>query len=217
MKKILDGSLDGLTVRHMLAASQSIRAKFNGFLKNQRVEVPSQNINLVSGEIASLERRMNHDGLVVGHSSVPLREVPVLVNGTLWERALLDEGSTICVIRKDLWQEIGAHADPSLIMRMEGANSDIQTTLGEVKDLALTFGPITVYMQFQIVMKAPFRMLLGRPFFSLTKSSYDNIENHGAILTIRDPNDRNKVLAIPTMERSHSRREEDANFFIAGK
>ena len=139
------------------------------------------------------------------------------MNTSLWERALLGEGSTICVMRKDLWQELGAHADPFHTMRMEGANSDVSTTLGEFKDVALTFGEITVYLQFQIVMQAPFRLLLGRPFFSLTKSSYDNIENPGAILTLRDPNDRSRVLAIPTMERSQARREEDAVFFTKGK
>jgi hypothetical protein len=218
MRMILDGKLDErLTVKHMLAASPPLRAKFNSYLKNQRVEINPQSTNVVDSEIAHYERRINQNGLIVGHSSVPLREVPVLINNAIWERALLDEGSTICVIRKDLWQEIGAHADPTLVMRMEGANSDVATTLGEVRDLSLTFGPITVYIQFQIVMRAPFRMLLGRPFFSLTTSTYDNIENQGAILTIRDPNDRSKVLAIPTMERTSNRREEDSSFFIKGK
>jgi hypothetical protein len=217
MKMILGGKLDErLTVKHMLAASPPLRAKFNSYLRNQRVEVPTQSTNLVENTVAAFEQRYNQEGLVVGHSSVPLREVSVLVNGSLWERALLDEGSTICVIRKDLWQDLGAHANPSNSMRMEGANSDVQTTLGEVQDVALTFGSITVYVQFQIVMKAPFRLLLGRPFFSLTKSSYDNIENHGSILTVRDPNDSSKVLAIPTMERSLLRKEEDAAFFTKG-
>jgi hypothetical protein len=217
MKMILGGKLDErLTVKHMLAASPPLRAKFNSYLRNQRVEVPTQSTNVVENTVAVFEQRYNQEGLVVGHSSVPLREVLVLVNGSLWERALLDEGSTICVIRKDLWQDLGAHANPSHSMRMEGANSDVQTTLGEVQDVALTFGSITVYIQFQIVMKAPFRLLLGRPFFSLTKSSYDNIENHGSILTVRDPNDPSKVLAIPTMERSQLRKEEDAAFFTKG-
>ena len=218
MRMILGGRLDErLTVKHMLAASPPLRAKFNNYLRNQSVEIPSQNANLVEAEVARFEEGYNQDGLIVGHSSVPLREVAILINSALWEKALLDDGSTICVIRKDLWQEIGSHANPDHAMTMEGATSDTSSTLGEVQDVALTFGAITVYVQFQIVMRAPFRMLLGRPFFSLTKATHDNIENHGTILTIRDPNDKSRVLAIPTTERGRARREADASYFTTGK
>jgi len=218
MRMVLDGKLgEEFTLKHLLAVSPPMRTSLGNRIKSHRVEVTHQDTNVLGNEVFHVDdRRYNTEGLIVGHSSVPLREIPVLVNNTIWERALLDEGSTICIIRKDLWQELGLHANPSLIMDMESANAQSSMTLGEIQDVALTFGTITVYIQFQIMMRAPFRLLIGRPFFSLTKSTYDNIENHGTILTIRDPNDHSKSLAIPTMARTPARKEIDAGF-INGK
>jgi len=56
MKMILEGRLDErLTVKHMLAASSPLRAKFNTYFRNQRVEVPAKSTNIVEGIVAKYE------------------------------------------------------------------------------------------------------------------------------------------------------------------
>ena len=62
--------------------------------------------------------------------SLPLQEIDINLGEGISEPGLLDPGSQIVVIRRDLAQEINAHVSPGLWIEMEGANGYTNWTLG---------------------------------------------------------------------------------------
>ncbi|KIL54346.1 hypothetical protein M378DRAFT_92750 [Amanita muscaria Koide BX008] len=87
---------------------------------------------------------------------------------------------------------------------MESANGDINLSLGIARNVPLSVGPITVFMQLHVVRSPAYDILLGRPFDVLTQSCIKNFRNEDTILTIEDPNS-NKVVTIPTLRRGPTR------------
>ncbi|KZS86452.1 hypothetical protein SISNIDRAFT_414384 [Sistotremastrum niveocremeum HHB9708] len=125
-----------------------------------------------------------HGEYVVADHSLPLQEVATVVNGRFDEWGVLDDGSSIIVIREDLWKETMLPISPAHAMRMEGADTSKSVTLGSVQDLRITVGEITVLVQAQVVKNAPFRLLLGRPFFSVTQATRKDTSSGDYLLTI---------------------------------
>ena len=52
----------------------------------------------------------------------PLQEIKVLVSGKVVVAGVLDEGSEIVVVRKDLWEELGFKVNRARLMLMQLAN-----------------------------------------------------------------------------------------------
>ncbi len=89
---------------------------------------------------------------------------------------------------------------------MESANETKSTTLGLLENLKVTFGTIDIYLQVQVVEKAPFDVLLGRPFFAHTSCKTQDYRNGDQHITIRDPNS-DQTLTLPTRPRTLVRRK----------
>ncbi|KZT31597.1 hypothetical protein SISSUDRAFT_969273, partial [Sistotremastrum suecicum HHB10207 ss-3] len=77
---------------------------------------------------------------------------------------------------------------PEQGMEMETANTSLNRTEGKLANLPLTIGPLTVYVQIQVVKDSPVDMLLGMPFSTLVQSRYDTFDDGFMVLTCRDPN-----------------------------
>lgn len=96
--------------------------------------------------------------------SLPLQEIDVLVGGHSTVAGVIDPGSQIVAIRKDLAEEVAAHINPGVRLEMEGANGATNWTLGCAEHLAMQVGDVPFTLHAHVVEHAPFRLLLGRPF-----------------------------------------------------
>jgi hypothetical protein len=85
-------------------------------------------------------------------------------------------------------------------MVVESANKSKDETMGLLQDLKINISGYDFYLQVQVVKDAPYEMLLGRPFFTLTQATHKHFENGESRLTLFDPNTQDKIT-FPTRAR----------------
>ncbi|KAF8812818.1 hypothetical protein BYT27DRAFT_7220782 [Phlegmacium glaucopus] len=114
-----------------------------------------------------------------------LRVVNVIIEGHEVE-ATIDDGLQILT-------------DETIVM--ESANLTKDKTMGLIKNLKLIIGGYDFYIQAQVVKNAPYEVLLGWPFFTLTEASHQYYSNGDSRLTVLDPNTQ-ELITIPTRPRN---------------
>jgi hypothetical protein len=132
-----------------------------------------------------------------------LRALDVMINGMRVE-ALADDGSQILSIRKDIWERIGTPIRSDHVITMELANLSKNETMGLLQDLKVEIGGYNFYVQVQVVQDAPYKLLLGRPFFTLTQAIHRHFSDGSSHLTLVNPN-TNAVLTISTHARNRGK------------
>ncbi|KDQ53408.1 hypothetical protein JAAARDRAFT_49857 [Jaapia argillacea MUCL 33604] len=147
----------------------------------------------------------NLEDLITGKHSLPLWIVRPIINDKLSCECILDPGAQIVVMRKDVWIALGHPRDSKVFILMESANNSKNQTLGLLKDVKFTFGPVSLYLQVQVVDSTLFEVLLGCPFFSLLNSLLEDTPDGEVQITLTNPN-TGKSVTIPTMERVISRK-----------
>jgi hypothetical protein len=201
IKMVLENKIEGgITLKHLFAISPTLRSKLVDYLRTHRVEAP-HNASAASQAAYHLGEGSIEDDLIVSEAAVPLREVLCTVANVSGELAVLDEGSSVVVIREDLWLETGLPIQRALSMKMEGAHGDVASTLGGLPQLPITLDQVTFYVRAQVVPRAPFRILLGRPFFEMALSTIENKPGGHTLLTVTNPNPPFETLTIPTTPR----------------
>ncbi|KZS91566.1 hypothetical protein SISNIDRAFT_413941 [Sistotremastrum niveocremeum HHB9708] len=140
-----------------------------------------------------------------------------MVDGHLQEWAVLDEGATICVIRKDLWEELHLPIQTAGRTGVEMADATMSQTEGIIRDLPLLIGDLVVFIHAQVVEKAPFRLLLGRPLYQLTLAIREDTPDGGMDITLHDPSNRSHIVKMPTRERGIPRSSGHYADFSTGK
>ena len=139
-----------------------------------------------------------------------LRVIDVLINGVK-VIATVDDGSQILSVRQDIWERTGLPIRSDKVMVMESANKTKDETMGLLQDLKINIGGYDFYVQVQVVRDAPYEMLLGRPFFTLTQATHKHYANGESRLTLFDPNTQAKIM-LPTRGREHEKeREQNCN------
>jgi hypothetical protein len=88
---------------------------------------------------------------------------------------------------------------------MEAANSTITKTHGRLHNVRFTFDNIDIYLQVQVMPNAPYDILLGHPFYTLTECVTKYFTNGDQHLTVTDLNTR-QCITIPTRKRKRQRR-----------
>ncbi|KAH9046514.1 hypothetical protein EDB84DRAFT_1264936, partial [Lactarius hengduanensis] len=119
--------------------------------------------------------------------SLPLREIDITVNGIVSEAGVLDQGSQIVVIRKDLAEEADARINQANQLRMEAANGSVCKTYGCAENLTMQIGDITFPIHAHVIDNAPFLLLLGRPFHNLLLCRLEDQADGHVDVAIRDP------------------------------
>lgn len=140
------------------------------------------------------------DKLLVAKTSEPLKCIYAKINHTGHEESLLDSGSQIVSMGKDVATAQGLSWDPNIRINMESASNHIEQTLGLARNVPFTIGGITIYLQVHILEKPPYKILMGRPFETLTSSNVKTERDGSTLLTITDPNTKRRA-AVPTYER----------------
>ncbi|KZS86801.1 hypothetical protein SISNIDRAFT_420494, partial [Sistotremastrum niveocremeum HHB9708] len=120
---------------------------------------------------------------------------------------IIDNGATIVAIREDLWHECGMALEPRHAMEMESADTGVSRTKGNVRNLPLIIGGICIYVQAQVLPKAPFRLLLGRPFLAVTRAVQQDHNDQDFTITITDPNPPSQTVTVSTRERNNGRKK----------
>jgi len=142
-----------------------------------------------------------------------LRVVPVLVNGVVEEEALLDSGLQIVSMTQEIAVTNKITWDPSLSIQLQSANRSLSRTCGLAKNVPFTLGDITVPLQAHVIDMAPYKILLGRPFDTITESMIINDCEGNQTINITCLN-MGARAAIPTYKQgSLSRKPESLAHF----
>ncbi|KIJ09422.1 hypothetical protein PAXINDRAFT_87447, partial [Paxillus involutus ATCC 200175] len=112
-------------------------------------------------------------------------------------RCILDTGSEVIAMPKALWETLGLVARPEYLMHMQSVNESSDSTIGVIENLGLDLGVGELYLQVQVIPKAPFHILLDRPFHCLMSATTEDFPDGKQLLTLRDPN-TGKRYKIPT-------------------
>ena len=126
--------------------------------------------------------------VVVASESQGLRAVYPLINGVGEVESLLDGGSQIVSMAKDVAVDLEISWDPDITVHMQSANRSLEQTLGLAKNVPFLFGHITVYLQIHIIEEPAYKVLLGRPFDTVMESLVKNEKDRSQHLTLTDPN-----------------------------
>lgn len=138
--------------------------------------------------------------IYVARESQGLRTVYPVINKALEEEAVLDGGSQIVSMAKEVALKNGLAWDPDIVIHMQSANKQVEKTLGLARNVPFVFKDITLYLQVHVVNEPAYRVLLGRPFDSLTESVVQNDRDGGQVITITDPNTGRRTT-LPTFMR----------------
>ena len=141
--------------------------------------------------------------IVVAAESHALRTVYPLINGVGEVESLLDPGSQIVSMSREVAALLQVTWNPDIVVHMESANKTLEKTLGLAKNVPFVFGPITVYLQVHVIEKAAYKVLLGRPFDTITESEVKNSKDGSQSLTLTDLNTGNRCM-MQTHERGKS-------------
>ena len=136
----------------------------------------------------------------------PLSAVYPLISSHHKFENVLDSGSQINGIREDIWEAIG---DPLLdaMMTMQSADNAQNDTLRKLRNVRFTFGDVDLYMQMQVVENAPYKVLLGKPFFALTACSTKHFPNGDEHITITNPNTGRSATILAVEHSVKNRRK----------
>jgi hypothetical protein len=140
------------------------------------------------------------DDLGVGHDSIPLRLIFLLVKGKLTVECILDSGCQIVAMNSVIWGKLGNNLHVEHTLKMEAANSTITKMHSRLHNIHFTFDDIDIYVQVQVMPNTPYNILLGRLFYALTKCITKDFANSDQHLTVMDPNTWQCIM-IPTKER----------------
>jgi hypothetical protein len=138
--------------------------------------------------------------VVVASESQGLRAVYPLINNVGEVESLLDGGSQIVSMSKEVAVELEIPWDPDITVQMQSANRTLEQTLGLAKNVPFLFGHITVYLQVHVMGRPAYKVLLGRPFDTITESVVKNTRDGGQSLTLTDPNSGERCV-MHTHER----------------
>ena len=140
-----------------------------------------------------------------------LRTVRVDFGSGYEPECVLNGGSQMILIRKDIWKKLNVSLDPNQAVKMEAANSTVNLTNGLVEDYPIRIDNMEVYVQMQVVDDAPYEVLLGRPFFAVYRCSEISASDGDVLLQIVDPT-TGRPKVFPTHARKTRHEERAVNF-----
>lgn len=126
--------------------------------------------------------------VIVAKESYGLRAVYPLINNVGEVESLLDGGSQIVSMSREVAVGLEVSWDPDITVQMESANRSLERTLGLARNVPFLFGQIRVYLQVHVMESPAYKVLLGRPFDTITESWIKNERDGSQSLTLTDPN-----------------------------
>jgi hypothetical protein len=202
-----------LTSEELLSLSPEVRTKWREQITSKRVQQEANNSTNVLNNSAIIipdpyETYINSfqpgdipELFVVAKESHSICAVLMDINGKNTVESVVNPGSSIIVMSKDICHKLGLTYDPSIRLPMQSANGGIDETLGLARNVPCKLGLITLFMQVHIIHDPAYDILLGRPFNVLTKSVIQNYRNEAQTI---DPNFM-RSTTIPSIACSQCR------------
>ena len=106
---------------------------------------------------------------------------------------ILDMGSMILCIDKKEAIGRGIEWDPSTVIHMQSANGNLNRTLGLARNVLMELGDLQFRAQLHVIEKAPYQLLIGRPFESLTCMVTEAHRDGHVDITLTCPNTGHKI------------------------
>ena len=197
--EVADRALDAkitVTARELLAMSPDVRRYVKDLVTSKKISANAVEVDeadtyltgcLDPDPSAVMLDLVKYDSSSAAAQSLPLRVIfPTFAPGVQPE-CILDGGAQVVVMRKDIWERLRVPIAASRAMPMESANATTTMTLGLIEDHPIQLGPVTVYLQIQVVEHAPFEVLLGRPFFDVISCSEISSPGGNHEIHIKDP------------------------------
>ena len=128
---------------------------------------------------------------------------PLVDNQQLVE-AIINLGSQIITMSKDVCMDLMLIYDPSIVLNMQSTNGEIDKSLRLACNVPMRIGDITLYVQIHIIRSPAYDILLSRPFDILTENVVRNFVNEDQTITIFNPSSSSHAT-IPTSTRGHPR------------
>src|SRR4051794_38432689 len=193
-----------LTQRELLAVSVDLRKRFKDHTTAKRVPVVSTTVNE-----AWFQQAVDDRGEIrAAVPSAPLRAVIGVLDEKREVECVIDNGSSIVALRKDIWEKLGTPIRSDLVMDMESSHSTVETTAGVLQNFPVWFGSSTFYLQIQVADNLPCELLLGRPFFMHVASTTLDHEDGSQELVLRNLNTGEEIM-VPTHERKRKAVKKD--------
>ncbi|KAJ8693238.1 hypothetical protein PTI98_010477 [Pleurotus ostreatus] len=210
-----------ITQRELFALSFDARKGLRDLISSKRVSTETNyaSVNMAACyddpedvvEVLMSATRDPNKECIVAAPTQSLRIIRPIFNDRYEVECILDTGSQIIAMRRDVFDNLGLLIDIDKFITMESANLSSNQTIGLAHNVKMSLGPVDLYVQAQIVNDAPYEVLLGRPFFCLTSAVTRDYPDGRQDLTIHDPNSSRRFL-IPTFKRIHRSREPKEHF-----
>jgi hypothetical protein len=196
-ERALDAKIT-VTARELLAMSPDVRRHVKDLVTSKKVSANSVEVNEADAYLTDVPESeheypsvllnlVKYDSSSAAAQSLPLRVIfPTFAPGVEPE-CILDGGAQVVVMRKDVWERLRVPLVANRAMPMESANATTTMTLGLIEDHPVQLGPVTVYLQIQVVEHAPFQVLLGRPFFDVISCSEISSPGGNHEIHVKDP------------------------------
>jgi hypothetical protein len=159
------------------------------------VEDPITNFLNTGGDMGRLSKL-----LIKSTDSEQLMTVFPVINNRGPIQCILDGGSQIVSMNKDVAVSLHLSWNPSVRIAMQSANGSVNRTLGIARNVPFKFDDLTFYLQVHVIEDVAYKVLLGRPFEIITGAVFENFTNGEQRLTIREPLSGKKIT-IPTIPR----------------
>jgi hypothetical protein len=217
--EIVDRALNGnitLSTRELLAVAPDVRRQFKDLVTGKRVATNAieieddPSVNFVDYDSCfQVSEGFPQESVGTAFTryarpGVQLRVIhPTYAPGVEVE-SILDSGSQIVVMRRDIWEKTGAPINANKAIRMDAANNTSTMTLGMVENHPVKIGSVTYFLQIHVVANSPFQVLLGRPFFDVANAKEISRSGGGHIIEIQDPETKEHFV-FATQERASTK------------
>lgn len=144
----------------------------------------------------------DEEGNVTAQNTLPLRYIPVMLNHKLTCKAVLDTGSTFVAMSRGVYKALKDTVRYNSFLGLTSANGSQSWTQGLLHNCVVSIGDMNIKLHIHVVDNAPFDLLLGQPFFALTRCAIEHTLDGDAELVMMDPNTK-VVYRAPTFERTN--------------
>ena len=100
---------------------------------------------------------------------------------------IVDPGSQIIAMSEAVCHDLALIYDPTIQLNMQLANSEIDRSLGLVRNVPCQIGTIMLYLQMHVICDPAYDILLGRPFDMIMESVVRNFRNEDQTITQGQP------------------------------
>jgi len=185
-----------LTVEELLALLPEVRKYFKETTTTKRLlALRTAGAHMVSTYSFSVGQ-----DLLEAEPTLPLRTLDMILDGTIPVTGILDSGCQVVIIRRDVWEKLGAPLKHKRVMFMESANGQANATMGTLPRIWFTIGEINLHCTVQVIREAPFKCLIGWPFTALAQAVSQEFQDGTTHLTLTNLN-TGASITVPTQAR----------------